>query len=142
MMKTAAETRPGVRRRGGLRRPRARLSVPPVTRRQIQGLLLPALLAFAAIAGATALAGWHGALVHQHDAPVADAGHGTQSDHGDQDEGGPAHVVAHAVVQGVALPMEVAPARRLPVATGPWPRMRSVALAGHDPVAILRPPRA
>lgn len=112
-----------------------------VTARRPHILLLGALLALFAVVGMTALSTWHGATVHDHHASAASpAQH--HDDRAAADLDGAVHVAAHAVSQGVDVPVAGAAP---PLAAAPdraWLVGRATLPKALEPPSLLRPPRA
>lgn len=101
-----------------------------------------ALLAIIALCCLISLVTWHDARPHVHHAAAIEQliDH---DDHqpGDQQPSDPMHLVAHALLSGMAIP-------QTPAVTGPilvialrWPVHGSRATGSFLPTSILRPPR-
>jgi hypothetical protein len=113
-----------------------------VTARASRPALLGILLALVALLGMTGVSGWHSAHVHP-DSPTHAAA--AADDHGDASRNGlegTAHLAAHAMGHGFALPQQTAFLRPGLVTVKSWALTRALLLPGLNPAALLRPPRA
>lgn len=104
-------------------------------------MLFGVLLAFTAMLGVLALAGWHSAMVNDADPVHPVSVRHVDSAPSQTDPDGPIHVVAHAT--GQLLPVASPPAT--PVFSAPveraWAPIASSFHDDSDPSGLLRPPQ-
>lgn len=109
--------------------------------RKPRAALFATILALLALLNVGALSTWHGASAHDDHAiaPMAD-GNVHDADQDDDSENA-IHVVAHAVGQAFALPIDAAAEVVIEFDPALWPVAITSRLASLSPPSLIRPPR-
>lgn len=102
--------------------------------------MLGAVLAFVALFGLFAIAGWHNSVVHDDDVQIVAVDHGhTPSKEIDHDA--PIHLLAHATGQWIGFADPIVPVAPMVTNLRVWAADIAPWRHGITPTELLRPPR-
>ena len=102
--------------------------------------LFGAMMALTAMLALSVLSGWHSAAVHEHAPGHASFAEHSHEESGQQDADGPIHILAHANGEWLTATQSLLPAA-VAMTRPAWATVAPIIQGGHDPSALLRPPK-